>query len=175
MQARLTLPTSFDPNENAFTVILEFHYLLMKLCLFEKEFVPKVGEQLVCAEFFRRIYAIPRCRFDRLFRQLILNFNRPIEHGNRQRFRQSAHVLNRIGSLVNVVADLAEPMPDGKGYILPRSMTKKFVYNISNKFNIFIFRELVTLVDCDTKKTLNPNVELARLSSRLRFQKVSRH
>lgn len=57
----------------------------------------------------------------------MLAFSRPLEHGNSGRFRDSETVCKRMAALVNVLATVAEPMPDGKGYILPSSWTKTYV------------------------------------------------
>lgn len=124
MRARLLIPTYFNDNESVYSIINDFHFTLIRMCIKGTTLAPKIGNLPVCDEFFRRVYAVPFGRYNRLCNQVLLNYVRPDEHGNTGRFRRSKATYQRTAALVNILTDVAEPMPDGKGYILPSSMTK---------------------------------------------------
>uniref|UniRef100_A0A914YF47 Uncharacterized protein n=1 Tax=Panagrolaimus superbus TaxID=310955 RepID=A0A914YF47_9BILA len=124
MRARLLIPV-VAAKERVYSVVLDFHFMLLKLCINGTQLTPKIGNLIVCAEFFRRVYAIPYGRYNRLCNQVLMNFTRPVPHGNEDRIRTTVSSLERVGTLVNILATVAEPLPDGNGYILPSSMTKR--------------------------------------------------
>uniref|UniRef100_A0A914ZAQ0 CCHC-type domain-containing protein n=1 Tax=Panagrolaimus superbus TaxID=310955 RepID=A0A914ZAQ0_9BILA len=128
----------FNGIESSYTVVQDFHFTLLRLCITETVLTPKIGNIQVCDEFFRRVYAIPNGRYMRLCNQVLMSLNRPVQHGNEGRIRQKESVFQRTATLVNILIEVAEPMPDGKGYILPSSMTKAIAKSLHfQKSNAF--------------------------------------
>uniref|UniRef100_A0AC34FS86 Uncharacterized protein n=1 Tax=Panagrolaimus sp. ES5 TaxID=591445 RepID=A0AC34FS86_9BILA len=153
MRARLRIPTSNIEK------IHFFQFMIIQSCTtYGGRFFPKINETPICEEFFRRLYVIPKGRFDSFVEQLALGFAEPLPHGNKGKSIEHSSTSLRAAKLLTRVDPIAQPHPSDHSYFLPAGSTKT---------------EIIKRVDFNTSLKINPTQEFGRLHRTFRFHKAN--
>lgn len=119
MRARLRMPSSIDK-------IRYFQFMLIQNCTtINGTFLPKINETQICKEFFQRLYAISKSRFDKFMEDLSAGLTEPLQHGNKDRKYIHPTTAARMAKIINHIDTIAEPNPADNSFLLPAGTTKR--------------------------------------------------